>query len=256
MSIVHGLAKSIGGFLFVTLLGLAILSIALANLTDYANLKGPITDLFAATMTVQSNTNQSNQSAEILDGLKSECMRLGSPTINQSIDNTSMTLNCTEINTIESSDVYKLVAGSFVDQIYHTDYNCSYIDCLQSNMSFESKVMVALISNKAHEFYISIIIYLLVIAALGGIMLAWGAGSVPGALKSFGWSFVVIGMGYFFLTPIGSIIPAPAEAQAAISSLLKPLFTVMSQYFLYSLVAGIVILSAGYGMKFLTKRKK
>lgn len=256
MSVARWLAKSIGGFLFVTLLGLAIASLALANLTDYANLRGPMIDMFAAAMTAQEPANATNQSSEILDDLKADCARSSSPTISRPVGNTSVSLSCADINAATPSNMYNIFAGSFVDEMHYKNYSCSYISCLRSDMPMEEKIVMAMFSGQAHSFYASIIIYLLIGAVIGGVLMAWGAGSVPAALRAFGWSLVAIGMGYFFIGPVGSIVPTPAGSEAAVSSLLSPMFAVLSQYYLYCLVVGVVLLVLGYTIGFLRKREK
>jgi hypothetical protein len=255
MSVARIIAKGFGGFLFVTALALAISTVAMVQFTDFSNLKGPITNMFAQTMESSLSANNTNQTAQLLDNLKSDCAK-GPATISQSLGNMSVTLKCTDVNAANESNILVLIAGNFIEQLYNKTYSCSYIDCLRSNMPFEEKALMAVMSAQAHDFYGSVLIYLLIVVIIGGVLMAWGAGSVPAAIRAFGWSFLVIGIGYFGLGLTRNLTPVPTELQAAMTALLDPLFATLAQYFLYSLVAGVALLVVGYTLWFIKRKKK
>ncbi len=250
MSILRSLAGVFGGLVFVTALAFVIVSMAMANFTDYSNLREPVTEMIVSTMPVL----EPNQTQNMLNDLQDRCANVS--TITQSLGELNVTLNCTDVSAATTANIYSVVAGSVVDYFHYKDYGCSYIECMRSDRQFDEKAMMAVLSVQAHEFYSSVVIYLIIIAAIGGALMAWSTGSVQAAMRSFGWSFVAIGTGYFFMGMTKMLIPTQVASQTNIASMMNPLFSTLGQYFLYSLVVGIVLLVAGYGLPFIGREKK
>ncbi|MBU5557875.1 MAG: hypothetical protein KQA33_02250 [Candidatus Aenigmarchaeota archaeon] len=253
MPALRSIAKGLGGFIFITAFVMMIITLTLTSFTEYSNIKPVLSEIITSTITQQIEPGQNEA---ILSDFRSMCANTSVSTATKHFDNITITLSCADVNSASASDIPRLMAISIVDMFYYKDYGCSYIECLRSGALKEEAPFVLFASSMAHEFFSSINIYFLIVAIFGGIIMAWGAGSIPSALKAFGWSFLIIGVGYFFIGISKSLIHVPPEAQAVISALFDPLFAAIMRYFLYSLVAGIALLIAGYGFKFLSGKKE
>jgi hypothetical protein len=248
MSIARGVAKAIGGVIFVLALIGAITSAALADFTDYSNIKESMSNMLTVAF---ENQLQPDQMEQIHSTFKTECSEPGRTNVTQDFENLTATLSCSDINAVNASGIPKLLADNIIDQLYYKDYGCSYLDCIRKDMPGADKPIALIASAEANRFYSSIVLYFIIIAVAGGALLAWGSGSIPSGLRAFGWSFVTIGIGYFFIGLTKVMVPIPGELQATVSAMLDPLYATLGQYFLYSLIAGVGLLIVGYGMGFL-----
>jgi len=253
MSIVRGIAKAIGGVIFVLAIIGAIASAALTNFTDHSNIKESMSNMLMVAFEKQIQPGQLEQMHSMF---KTECSKTGKTNVTQAFENLTVTLNCSDVNAVNASGIPKLLAGNVVDQLYYKDYGCSYLDCIRKDMPGADKPIALIASAEANRFFSSVLIYFIIAAIAGGALIAWGAGSITAALRAYGWSFVTIGIGYFFIGLTKVMVPIPGELQAAVSAMLDPLYATLSMYFLCSLIAGIALVAVGYGMGFLKDKAR
>lgn len=247
MSILRGIGKFLGGLIFSTLLGLALLTLSLAQLTEYNTLRPMVVGILEQQINQQFTPDD-------LSAINSQLLELcqNNDTIqlsNNTITGTN-TLNCTKLR--ESNNLSSFLATSTFDDIYYKKYNCSVLECLQERNDTEKAMII--FSETANNYFKNILNYFIIGTVIGAIILlvsakGWG---IP---KSFGVCLVSVGIPYFVINIIKGMLPIPQEAIQVAGPVINQIFDLISIKFLIVFVIGIAVLVIGLVGVYLTKKK-
>jgi hypothetical protein len=246
MSILRGIGKFFGGFLFSTLLAIAILTLSLAQLTEYNNLKSIAIKVSEQQIAQQIGPTQLTAiHAQILELCK------GVEKIEMPFDNENITIKCSDIVNSKPEDLGKIIVTSKFDEIYYKKYDCGFLECLQRE-DIEGKMVI--FSATANSFFKETLNYLLIGIAISAIILAistkgWGR---P---KSFGICCISAGIPFFVINIIKGMLPIPKEATEIATPVVEQIFNSISFKFLIVFIVGIVLFAIGFIGEFLTKKK-
>ena len=113
-------------------------------------------------------------------------------------------------------------------------------------------------SAKANDFFLFVTYVSIILTVIFGILLALlsrDSGKF-GVLRAFGWSFVFVGISYFFIMAAKTTI-IPADVAKVAGPAIDLIFNIIMFNLLIILVMGIVVLAIGYiGPRLQKKRKK
>ncbi len=242
MTLKKKLAKSAVAFLFSTFLSIAVLSFSLYQITD----KETIKPIFIAIATQQIPAGQLNQ---IHEALKLQCGERES--IEVALQNERILVNCDEIRNNPPEKMLEIIYSDNIDKLYNLKYDCEFIDCLRT----QPQVMF---SAKANDFFLFVTYVSIILTVIFGILLALlsrDSGKF-GVLRAFGWSFVFVGISYFFIMAAKTTI-IPADVAKVAGPAIDLIFNIIMFNLLIILVMGIVVLAIGYiGPRLQKKRKK
>jgi hypothetical protein len=247
MGVIRSVGRSAGGFFFVLLLSMAILMMAIIEITEYNNLKPLITDTIAKQFTKQINAEQlSFMHTQLL----SQCS--GKETVEMPAgENLNVTLNCSSVKAGKPEDLGTLIGGAVFDKIYYNEYDCEFIQCYQQS---DSQGKISLFSTSlANQFFKKVLIYLWIGTGVFGLILLISSKGweIP---KDFGKSLIVVGMPIIFTKFLKEKINLPTETSAA-QPLIDKLLNSISNVYLIAIVAGAVLVVIGYLGNYMEKRK-
>jgi hypothetical protein len=248
MGIFRTLGRSIGGFFFVTFLSMAILMMAVIEITEPNNLKPLVAGMIAQQFTEQMNPEQLSL---IHSQLLSQCS--GKENVEMSAgENLNVTLNCSSVKASRPEDLGALIGEAAFDKIYYKKYDCEFIQCYQQA---DSQGKISLFSTSlANQFFKKVLIYLWIGTALFGLILLISAKGweIP---KDFGKSLIVVGLPVIFTKFLKEKINLPTGASAA-QPLIDKLLNSISDIYLIAIAAGILLIITGYLGSHLTKKKE
>lgn len=241
MSVLRSVVKSFGVLLFTTGFAFYILTIVLANLTTYENLKPIFTS-----MIIDENIKPETLDI-ILVGLRQECK--GKNRIEFQSEFGNITLKCDEVNKA-GVNVKELFTTAVFDKIYYTKYNCSIIDCIRSEP-------IAIMSAQGNAFFLTFQAISFMISAFGcGLILLAGKNWVV-RIKSIGLSMIYIGIPYFVIDILVSRMEKSISIPISkVDIIIESIVTPMKTYFLYTLLAGIILTIVSYGLSVKKRSRK
>jgi hypothetical protein len=241
MTLKKRLAKSAVAFIFSTFLTIAILSYSLFQITDKETLK-PIV------LAISSSQVPPEQVAQMREFIIQQC---GSKqTIDIPLQNEKITVDCNKIKNSPAEKTFEIIYSDNIDNIYNLEYKCEFLDCLRTQPA-------VIFSAKANNFFLSLTYISIILTVIFGILLAMLSRESGkfGVLRAFGWSFVFVGISYFFvLAAKTSLIPADVAKVAGPA--IDIIFNIILFNLLIILIAGAILLAIGYIGSKLKKKKK
>ncbi len=240
MTLKKKLAKSAVAFIFSTFLTIAILSYSLFQITDKETLK-PIM------LAISSNQVPPEQVAQTREFIIQQC---GSrQTIDLPLQNEKITVDCNKIKNSPPEKTIEIIYSDNIDKLYNLEYKCEFLDCLKTQPS-------VIFSAKANNFFMSLTYISIILTVIFGILLALlSRDSKSGVLLAFGWSFVFVGISYFFvLAAKTSLIPADVAEVAGPA--IDIIFNIILFNLLVVLATGIILLGLGYSLPRLQRKVK
>jgi hypothetical protein len=252
MGIPRSIGKGVGGFFFTTFLTFLILIFSVIELTEYDSLKSIAADLISEATKTQLNVTES-ELVQLHSQLIKYC-EIEKEEIQFPLGNENITLKCSEVNATKPKDLFKLMSSAIFDKIYYKKYDCEFIQCLKEVKNKKENLAV-LLSAKAHNFFKNTLNYLYVGTAISGVILAVSSMGLTGMLKSFGFSFLTVGIPFFLLPIIQKVLPISVGA-FAITPAIDQIFGNISTKFLVIFILGLVLAIVGYGIEYLKRKKK
>jgi hypothetical protein len=248
VSILRGIGKFLGGFVFGTFLALSILAASFIELTEYNNLQ-PVA------VNIISEQVMENATQEEVNNLHLTLLELceNKETIEMSLGEENITLNCSKIRETRTEELLPLFATETFDKIYYKKYDCEFIECIQEG---DPRLLV---SAHANSFFKNIQNVLWMVTVIGAIVLFISVKTWSGRLKSFGIILIVAGVPAFILNLnlLSSFIEnsVPPQVMTVASPLINKFFDSISSKLLIVFISGIILTVFGYGLKYLIKKK-
>lgn len=251
MGWLRSLGKFFGGLLFTFSLLLLIICIVMSNMTEHGNAKSIFADIYVNALESQMNNTQLN---EIFNASISACQ--GKDIISYVLGGENMTFNCTDIRGGNATTLPYLIATKSFDTFYYKNYSCTFLDCIK-NISSPGDAAV-FFSSTGNAFFSMLLMYVIIATVLSGIILLASIETWPGRLQSFGVEFLFIGVMYF-LIPYGkqaALKQFPQEILPLVSRIVDTIFNSISTLLLIFFVAGLVLIAASFGIKYLAKKEE
>jgi hypothetical protein len=255
MSIARKLGEVFGELIFSISLGFFIMFIALANFTQYTTLQPVITN----TIENQFQNIPQEQIDFLYLNLTEQCRT--SSTAIVPLTTQEVSLNCTDVNNSQSSDIIHLISKNLFDQIYYKKYDCNFIDCIkglafqQNSSDAQNQQFQVILSAKANEFFSNNQLFLIVGIAVGLVLIVISVRVWYNILKVIGVTLLFVGITYllipFVKTQIAHIAPQQGDFSAIVDLMFTPIMTMLRNI----LILGIVLTVVGYASAFLFKTK-
>lgn len=251
MGFLRGLGKFVGSIIFTTFLVLAILLMEIVDFTSYDNFKSVAGEILEGQLF-------SAVSDSDLDDLQNFMLFQCSGRDKVSVPlfgGRPIVLSCSDVANSNKMQLKSLITTALIDNFYHRDFNCSFIDCVTTG-NYENLLIA--VSGEGNEFYKSLQTYAWIGTALGLVILVMSTETWTGKMKGVGFNLVFVGLpfllvGYFqsSLTPL-----IPPELEASVNPIMGGLMSSLKDKFMMVLVIGIVLVVAGYGLGFYLSEKK
>ena len=240
MSLKRRVAKSAVAFIFSTFLTIAILSYSLVQITDKETLK-PIVIAIAA------NQVPPEQVAQMREFIIQQCG--GKQTIDLPLQNEKIAVDCNKIKSSPAEKTVEIIYSDNIDKLYNLEYKCEFLDCLRTQPA-------VIFSAKANNFFMSLTYISIILTVIFGILLAFlSRDSKFGVLRAFGWSFVFVGISYFFILAAKTTI-IPQDVVEIAGPAIDIIFNIILFNLLIILIAGAILLAIGYIGPKLKKKKR
>lgn len=240
MSLLKKLAKSFMCLVFTFSLVLTVQVYGLIDFTQPENIRTAVGEI------IKNNIpdGQTENSRAIIQDLKNKCSNKSELVGEFNVPD--LVIACSDVDKLgESSDLKSFVASTMVSSIYEKDYGCSFLECLSSwPPSFQ-----VIISKAAHDFYDSVIIYMVALTVLTGIVFLLLVDGINSKLKSVGFALLWTGLPFLLLeifsdSLLGIFVSEniSASVMAVLESITSPTYPI----YIYLSVAGFVMVFAGY----------
>lgn len=240
MSILKSLFKLISSLLFTIFLTMSLLMVSLVEFTEYSNFKPFVTDVLSGSLSKQVDANQASQLHNLL---KQNCAK--KEFTNFDLGDVSIKINCSELQSTQSKDLLKLLSAGLFDSLYYKKYSCSVLDCL---MQPGVENLLVLISETMNNFLKNMQNIIWFLAAAGAMMLYFSIDTLQGRLRTFGTNLTFSGVSFIaFNYAANLLIPAqslPIDIQ--ISDIVNNLFGRLSNYFILTIVIGVLLIISSY----------
>lgn len=244
MPMLRKIAKSILGLLFTLSLVLTVQVYSLIDFTQPDNLGFVINGIIGDK--VPDGSVPEDVKAMIND-LKAKCS--GKSELVGEFNVRELVLECSDVNALEEDgDVRTLMASAIADSIYYRDYGCSFVDCIK-NWSSHPQVII---SKTAHDFYSSILIYMVAATVLAGAAFLAAIEGANSKMKSLGFALLWTSLPFFLIgTFAGDVLDdfVPEGMSASVKSVMNSITSPTYPIYVYLLVAGFVLVFAGYFVK-------
>ncbi|MBI4894422.1 MAG: hypothetical protein HY833_01660 [Candidatus Aenigmarchaeota archaeon] len=244
MSLLKKLAKSLMCLVFTLSLVLTVQVYSLIDFTQPDNLRSIVGGIIENN--IPDGQGLGGGSAVIKD-LKSKCV--GKSSLVGEFNVPDLVISCSEVGKLgDSGNVKSFVASMMVSSIYERDYGCSFLDCMRN----WPPPLQIFISKAAHDFYASILYYMVAVTALTGIIFLILVEGVNSRLKAMGFALLWTGLpflllGFFSGSILESFVPEnlSTSVKAVLESITNPTYPI----YVYLSVAGFVMVFAGYFVK-------
>ncbi|MFH0837602.1 MAG: hypothetical protein V1870_05715 [Candidatus Aenigmatarchaeota archaeon] len=245
MSFLETLGKAIGGFILTLCLISLIFTYGFAEITNYNSLKPVFTDITTNQLNAVGNPDQ------LKTLIEQQCLL--SDKLNIPFDNTSLDINCADIQ--QSDDMTKYLSGQLFDAFYNKEYDCSVIDCLTTAMQTKNpQDLTILVSAKMHSFLQTLIIFFIAGIIAGLAIIIVSLRQLFSILKTIGIAMIVSGLSFIIILVMKFMVPVSQN------SLLGFVENIMNMFIiLYAIVfaIGVILFIAGwYKTRKSTKRKE
>ena len=241
MSLLKKLAKSFMCLVFTLSLVLTVQVYSLIDFTQPENLNSVVGGIIENNL--PDSQNPDGGKAVIRD-LKSKCSDKSELVGEFNVPD--LVITCSDVNRLdESSNLKSFVASAMVNSIYEKDYGCSFLDCLGT----WPPPFQIIISKAAHDFYSSILVYMIALAIVTGAVFLFFVEGINSKMKSMGFAllwtslpFLLLGM--FSNDLLGNFFPEnlSTSVKAVLESITSPTYPI----YIYLSIAGFVMVFAGY----------
>ncbi len=260
MGFLRGAGRFASKLLLTAALGLFIVSVGMAEFTEYENLNAVFNEIIGSQMEqISGSTGNSEEDLqEIYDKLLEQCGDKESIEIPVIELNQTVTINCEELRENGLQSVQELATEMMVtplfDQIYYKEYDCEFITCVQ-----RGDVLV-LFSEKGNEFFTEAQIYAAA-ATLGfAVLVILLSENWPDRFRGVGWSMVTVGLTYIFMEAgkiaLADAIGTESLGGIALFDMLESMMAPVISMFVICLAAGSVMVFVGYTLRFIGKKKE
>ncbi len=250
MSILKSLFRLIASLLFTTFLTMSLLMVSLIEFTEYSNFKPFVADILSSSLSKQVDTNQVNQ---LHNFLKLNCVK--KEFTNFDLGGISLKINCSKLQSTQSKDLLKLLSGSLFDSLYYKKYSCSVLDCL---MQPGTENLLVLVSEHTNNFLKSIQNIILFLTVAGAVMMYFSVDTLQGRLRTFGVNITFVGVSFIVFTyVVNFLIPVQnLPIDIKISDIVDSLFDRVSNYFIFMIIAGVLLVISSDLIKSKTQAQK
>lgn len=235
------LGKALIAFIFSISLSIMMIFISLAEFTSYSKLKPIMTDIIASTFS-ESFSQQLSRIEEYCKNREELEIMVGER---------NFTINC---STFRRETILNKISSDYFNQIYFKDYDCEFIDCFKGNTTENFMILV---SKKGNEFYVQALNWCLLAVILSGSLLFLSTKTWEERLKTFGSSFIFVGLPLFSLRYLSSEITSLFNVQGVsdkIAVLMEHLFSPLDFYYKLFLSTGVVLLGLGYSISYYRRK--
>jgi hypothetical protein len=253
MSIARKLGEVFGGLIFSVSLGFFIIFIALANFTQYATIQPVITNIIEN----QFQNIPQEQIDFLYLNLTEQCKTSSTamvPLVNQQVS-----LNCTDVENSQSSDITHLISKNLFDQIYYKKYDCNFIDCIkglafqQSSSDIQNQQFQIILSAKSNEFFSNSQLFLIAGIAVGLVLIVISVRVWYNILKVIGITLLFVEITYLLIPFIK--MQFAHMTQGDFSTIFDLLFAPIMTILRNILILGIILTVVGYASPFILKSK-
>lgn len=262
------IARSLGIFIFILSLSSALFVSAIAEFTEYDNMKSMLVDILSLQLEQAAGQVESDQlSDQLYQTLLIACesrdtFEVPLSEIGEFGDVTSVIINCADFkqlsegaNTMEY--LLDIVAGNVFDSFYYKQYDCEFVDCLQT------ADYLVIMSAQGNQFFKSVNVVLWAGVVIGSVLIIAYSETWASRLNGFGWPMIFTGASYFFVSFLRTVIfenfPLMSEAEQAginiagpIDALMKP----MMDSLMMVLTIGVVLIVASYVVGYYENKRK
>ena len=238
MSKLISVERFLGSFIFTTSLSLLIITISLADITSYENMK----PLFVGLIGERAMEKDGAKAAETYSQLSAYCENKESVEI--PMDSEKLEVKCADIKSGGPENLNNVIASAMFDKIYYKKYSCGFVECIKSGG--ENLLVVA--SSTGNRFFQDSILYIAAATTFGAIAVLILTETLAGKLKAFGKDCMSVGALAFLMLLSGIILPkfVPAEVLGNVSGFLGAITNTMAIRFLIVFFAGIILFIMGY----------
>jgi len=243
-SIARKFGKAFGVMLFTLFLSLAMLSYSLAEFTKYGAIEPAFEQMVLEKMPV-NKADLEGQRKTVLDYCKQ-------PGITEMPIQEGVALQCADVSASTADQLPKLMAKAYFDSIYYKPFSCSFVKCMITLPSDERSSII--LTDMGNRFYSKAWIYLLAAAIGAAALLFICSNTWASRLKSLGFCMFIAGTPYFMFSFLKKFLPADVASQA--SPLIDVIVKTLSPKFLIVLITGVILIIAGFGMKYIFKKEE
>ena len=225
--------------LFFILLSASILSFALEKFTREENMK-----VFIRNFAIEQFKD--NSDINMLYDLHTAQCKAGALEQNVPFENENKTLSCDEILQTTKEDYPVLIIDKFVfSPMYEKNYPCTFFQCLTNK-----ETLPIIFSRQGNFFLSNLKIFLVIGAIIAALLVAVLSETIPKGLKSIGYTFAVVGGGYYFVDMFPAASFSLAESPISPEQISSQLFGPIKTASLILLVIGVVLWLTGVGISF------
>jgi len=220
----------VGFLLFLSLLSFGI-SGDLSSSLKYENVQANAANTALNILNSQMNiTQQVDQSLPMIQ----QYCRLNPGNINLNYQGYNITVSCADANS-NATELIRSTMNNFIKNIYYTNYNCNYWDCLKQY----SGSPLFLISEKSHNYWKNIFYYLAAISS--ALFVAFGLlyKKKENLMITTGIIVMLSSLPLLLLQKILSTFPA------IVANVGSVFFSQSRTMFLIMMISGVVITGAG-----------
>lgn len=215
--------------------------------TSYDNVKSIFGDLVRDNVPVQDVATPNDEELQLLENMKKACE--GKESIKGQFGPEDLIINCSDLDRLAAGGSVKdFVSSSFIDSAYYKKYDCDFVECVRSG----EPLFPLIIGDAANKFYASIFTYAVILTIILGALFVLSAEGVNGRLKSLGFSLVWSSAPFLVVSFfIGGIVGqfAPAELASSVEPIVSSVFSPSLMIYAYLLIAGVVLVIAGFLVK-------
>jgi hypothetical protein len=236
--------EGLSGFLFSLSLGSIILFYVMFQFTLYENLQ-PAVDSVIQEQSAPEGFDESDF-PNMKNDLLSRCSNSTTGQIDVELENGGLVeLACPGIeNAATSKEIFTMVGASAFKKAYYQEHDCSFIQCLLQEGNSTNKLAM-LLSQKSHDFFGEIQIFVIAVTALFGFIFAYASGTPEKIARNFGWAFTFLGSSFIMAELFKNMDPATGSVFEVLSA---KMFVGIQDYLIGVFVLGIILLIIGYGV--------
>jgi hypothetical protein len=232
----RGVGKALGGFIFVLSLTSLFGVFVFTEITDYDNARSFVTNLISTEF--EDEMPEDMSLSMVYDETKKECQ--GKESISSGLFEGS--IDCSDFSEIGADEFPEYISGLVFDNFYYAEYDCGFIECVKEQPQF-------LFSAKGNEVFKSLMNYLIIATIFGAALIIVSCKSWSDRFRTFGWTLFFIGLGYFFINLTKKMMLGPEEIESIVGPMISSVFDTISNYYLISLILGIILIIVGYLLK-------
>ncbi len=226
----RSIVKYLSGFFFVMFLSLSVLLFSVYQFTLPDNVKPLLKEIILP---------DKEQMSISLSSMQAECKGKESVTLN--IMGYTQVLKCSDIATGDADVIKKSIADQLFEKAHNANYECSLIECFTKKPAF-------IISSTMNSLLFNYMVLMSILSFLTGIVLFIAASGLPSKLRSFGFSFMVVGLQFVAVFLVK--VPKSNIGSTIVQNLLGFIFI----NFLVFFILGCILFISGLLVSVLTKK--